>query len=118
MYFEVPDSTPTPAPYVVSSSDTEVDAADSNDGLGGASSTTISRSTSLTDDFAYSGLIDDDAATSDESDSGGGASSSSAAGTVPTGTGTVSGPLPWTFTVIAVGAINSMLSRAAGLFRA
>lgn len=145
MYFEVPDSTPTPAPYVVSSSDTETDAAESDGGLGGASSTIVSRSTSFDDDSAYFRYVNDDGASSDRPDNGGvsassstgsadggvgaspspesddggvGTSSSSALGTVSTGGGATSGPLPWTFTVIAVGAVSSMLSRATGMLQA
>ena len=143
MYFEVPDSSPTPAPYVVSSSDTE-GGADSDDDLGGASSFSLPRYTSLYDDSAHFGLTGDDyvvdvhdddsvrASSSTESANGGvgassspasdgdgsGASSSSAPGIVPTGGGATGVPPPWTFTVIAVGAVNSMLSRAVRLLHA
>ena len=144
MYFEVPDSSPTPAPYVASSSGTEVDAVDSDDGLSGASSTIVPGATSFDDDSAYFGLAGDDfvvdvndddsvlASSSSESgnggvgassslesdDDGGGASSSSAPGIVSTGAGAANGPLPWAFTVIAAGIVSSMLSRAVGLLHA
>lgn len=139
IYFEVPDSSPTPAPFVPSS-DTEVDSADDDDGLDGTSSTTVPRAISGDDDSAY---FSGDDAGSDEPDNGGvsassspepddggvsassspdsdddrvGTSSSSALGAESTGSGATNGPLPWTFT-LAVGAMSSMLSRATGLLR-
>ena len=113
VYFEVPDSSPTPAPFV-SSSDTDEDTADNDDGLDGASSTTTPRAISDDD----SGLVGDDASSGEPDDGSVGASSSSTLGAVSTGAGATSGPLPWTFTVMAVGAVSSMLGRAAGLRQA
>eukprot|EP00904_Undaria_pinnatifida_P010557 jgi/Undpi1/6631/HiC_scaffold_20.g09110.m1 len=140
IYFEVPDSSPTPAPFFASSdtdedTSTTVGIADSDDGLGGASSTTTPRAVSDDDSSTAFGGVGDDSpsptssdgsdgggvgapSSSDGSDGGsGGASSSSALDLESASSGATNVPFGWTFTAMAVGVMSSVFRRATVLLQ-